>query len=70
MVDGKQQSYTHWERIMGKTLGAGPSVGHPFLGETLCVVPVANSSRREWTHTGWTYVNVKAGPTPVKMEVC
>ena len=39
-----------WE-IMGRTLGAGPSVGHPFLCETttLRTIPVANSS--EWTRT-------------------
>ena len=36
---------------MGRTLLAGPSVGHPFLCETttLRAVPVANSS--EWTRT-------------------
>ena len=39
-----------WE-IMGRTLRAGPSVGHPFHCETttLRTVPVANSS--EWTRT-------------------
>ena len=39
------------EVIMGRTLGAGPSVGHPLLCETatLRTVPVANSS--EWTQT-------------------
>ena len=35
------------EVIMGRTLEAGPSVGHPFFCEAtnLCAVPVANSSR-------------------------
>ena len=43
--------WNHEQEIMGRTLGAGPSVGHPFLCETttLRAVPVANSS--EWTRT-------------------
>ena len=48
---GRKAMTLHWERIMGRTLGAGPSVGHPFLCETttLRTLPVANSS--EWTRT-------------------
>ena len=47
----KGERWYRSEAIMGRTLGAGSSVGHPFLSETITLrtVPVANSS--EWTRT-------------------
>ena len=34
----KGERWYRWEEIMGRTLGAGPSVGHPFLCETTTVL--------------------------------
>ena len=51
-----EMRWNHEQEIMGRTLGAGPSVGHPFHCETttLRTVPVANSS--EWTRTSLSCV--------------
>ena len=54
--------WNHEQEIMDRTLGAGPSVGHPFLCETttLRTVPVANSSERTRTWSSCVAHSTKA----------
>ena len=51
MIDGERRNRR--EEIMGRTLGADPSVGHPFRCETILVHSERSPYGKlvaEWTH--------------------